>query len=397
VASIALYYPWMHFQDDSWLKLALLTWDNIVRVRPRELDDRDRELVRTLRAETDFIVEVEPSATDLALVSDTLTEIIDSNRELIVRLYGGMNDTRWPAADVIDPYTAPQGQGPVMPASNIYVAPSAPSLLWVYCGDSGSKVGVGLRDLLLRANLATEEPSGLPWLGLHPKLGSIYLIALADAMARNNNLSPATDDQRMHHAVGALDRLTDLLLDDLPRVPAVADPENAYLNVALHAVIEPERLASVPVAKLIMFRQRHQPELAAFREHVASLATQLQQIAAVENLSVAQAHLESLYFAATKPKLDELRRALRGLGIDSTAGSLAMKIDLSAGAGTLAGAIAATGGQLAVAGTAIAVTAVPYLIGKLKTRHQHLTQSPVAYLLAADRKLAGSSLLRTLR
>lgn len=39
--SIALYYPWMHFQDDEWLRLALLAWDSIVRVRPSAVEDRE--------------------------------------------------------------------------------------------------------------------------------------------------------------------------------------------------------------------------------------------------------------------------------------------------------------------------------------------------------------------
>jgi hypothetical protein len=28
---IALYYPWRRFQDDDWVKLALLAWDKIAR------------------------------------------------------------------------------------------------------------------------------------------------------------------------------------------------------------------------------------------------------------------------------------------------------------------------------------------------------------------------------
>jgi predicted hydrolase (HD superfamily) len=47
---------------------------------------------------------------------------------------------------------------------------------------------------------------------MHPKLAPIYLATLADAIARHNRISPATDDTRLHHAVGALDRLAELLL-----------------------------------------------------------------------------------------------------------------------------------------------------------------------------------------
>ncbi|AVZ75819.1 hypothetical protein SLUN_30045 [Streptomyces lunaelactis] len=86
--SIALYYPWMHFQDDNWLKLALLTWDRIVRMRPGVVEDRDRELVRQLRTETDFIVEAAPSPTVLKTVAETFNEILDTAPDRIVERYG---------------------------------------------------------------------------------------------------------------------------------------------------------------------------------------------------------------------------------------------------------------------------------------------------------------------
>lgn len=65
-STIALYYPWVTFHEDSWLKLALLTWDNIARIRPRGIGDSDIELVRQVRAETDLIMDLTPSAADLS-------------------------------------------------------------------------------------------------------------------------------------------------------------------------------------------------------------------------------------------------------------------------------------------------------------------------------------------
>lgn len=60
----------------------------------------------------------------------------------------------------------------------------------------GARVEGGLRDSLVSIGLAV--PSDGPWVGMDPKLGSIYLAVLADAMARSEVLSPATDDPRMH-------------------------------------------------------------------------------------------------------------------------------------------------------------------------------------------------------
>jgi hypothetical protein len=84
---MALYYPWMHFQDESWLKISLLTWENLVRVRPRLIEDRDSDLVRRVRGETNFLVDIIPSQRDLAAVSDAFTSIIDSYQASISKTF----------------------------------------------------------------------------------------------------------------------------------------------------------------------------------------------------------------------------------------------------------------------------------------------------------------------
>lgn len=394
MSTIALYYPWMHFQNDSWVKLALLTWDKIARVRARGLEDRDSALVRQVRAESDLIMELMPAETDLDIVTEAFTAALDRDRPLLVERYGRDGQYRSRSEEVRYGMAGSNSGGSYSPTGGPRRATGDPLTFWVYCGDDGTKIDTRLSQRLVGARLAVADPDGGPWVRMRPKLGSIYLAALADSMSRNNLLAPVTDDLRMHRALGVLDQLTEMLLGRMSRVPALEDAESAYLHLALRAVIEPERLAAVPVEKLISFRRRHEAELAAFRRHVADLGAELQRIAAVENITVAQAHLQSLYQQTTKPQLDELRRALRGLGVESTAGALGLKVDLSAAAGTVVGGVAAAGGQLTVAGAAVAVTLIPYAASKVQARRQRVSTSPVAYLLAADRKLAGSSLLR---
>jgi hypothetical protein len=388
VASIALYYPWMHFQSDDWVKLALLTWDGVARVRPPDLPPRDSAVVREVTAETDLIIDLVPGWHDLEVVDDTFTEVMTGHRKEISKRF--RHDGQQPPSD-----------GFAMAASNTggTYAPTDPRSFWVYCGDSdaGSKIARGLASTLVDHELAVRSPDDRAWLGMRPELASIYLAVLADAMGRHNSLSPTTDDPRVHRAPGALEKLTALLLGTSAPAAALADAKDAYLHLALRAVIEPERLAAVPVSKIIKFRQRHAAELAAFRTHVAGLSDELRQVAEVENLEIAHKHLEVLYQQQTKPQLDELRRALRGHGVESTAGSLALRVDLNAATGTVLGGVAVLGGQLALAGAAVAVTVVPYLAGRFRARREQVTGSPVAYLLAADRELAGSRLLRAMR
>lgn len=383
--SIALYYPWMHFQSDDWVKLALLTWDGVALMRAEELPSRDSALVRQVRDESDLVIDIAPQRGDLEFVREAFSQVIDEHRLAILTRHA------------LDAPGAPAA--PAMPDSNRAwnYAPEDAGLVWVYCGSGigeGAKISDVFRSRLIREGLAVGRDDGGAWVGMRPELGSVYLAVLAETVGRLNELSPVTDDPTVHRASGSLDRLTALLLGTPSPAPALADVENAYVHVALRAVIEPSRLDTVPVAKILAFRERYTAELAAFRAHVAGLGEELARVAAVENLAVAHRHLEAIYRQQTKPQLTELRRALRGLGVDSAAGALGLRVDLGAGAGTVLGGFAAMGGQLAVAGAAVAVTVMPYLAGKFRSRRSQLSGSPVAYLLAADRKLAGKRLLR---
>ncbi|WP_329467362.1 hypothetical protein [Streptomyces sp. NBC_01431] len=109
MASIALYYPWMHFQDTDWLTLALLSWERVVRLRPRTVDDRDSEVVREIRGESDLLREITPSRRDLETVADASFEILgyeDLARELnVLRLR-----TADPTLCVAEDFTPPPSQ-----------------------------------------------------------------------------------------------------------------------------------------------------------------------------------------------------------------------------------------------------------------------------------------------
>lgn len=147
----------------------------------------------------------------------------------------------------------------------------------------------------------------------------------------------------------------------------------------------PENLGAVPVSRLLTFRKRCAVELTAYRAHIDSLAGELEQVAAVENAEIAQAHIQALFEHTTKPQLDDPRRALRAFGGESTAGVLGPKVDLGAASGTALGTAALAGGHLAAGGAAVALTVVPYVAGRVKTRRRQRSSSPVAYLLAAER------------
>ena len=53
-----LYYPFIHFKDDSRLKLSALYWDTMARIVPSSYETEDSDTVKALG---DFVVPIPPS------------------------------------------------------------------------------------------------------------------------------------------------------------------------------------------------------------------------------------------------------------------------------------------------------------------------------------------------
>src|SRR5690349_2163992 len=94
----------MHFQDDNWVKLALLTWDSVARVRARDVDDRDSELVRQVKTETNLLKQISPSHLDLIDVDTGFDDVLEVMGDRVVERYG---QDRLEASDR---YAAPPSQ-----------------------------------------------------------------------------------------------------------------------------------------------------------------------------------------------------------------------------------------------------------------------------------------------
>ncbi|MFD7847697.1 DUF6236 family protein [Nocardia sp. NPDC059764] len=382
MSTIALYYPWMRFRNENWLKLAILTWDSVGRIQPRLTMDVDSDLVTQLRAETDFLFGVEPSPRELVAIADVFREIVELGGEDLRKRFS------WQQA-VEEASGARAASGP---------RADYPGLVWVHAGQTGPKMAAPLLSSFEAADLAVvvDEDEAV-YVGLHRALARIYLTALADVVSRHRALAPATDDVDAHSAVGTLDRLYELLLDEDVEVPAIGDVEGAYIHLAVEASIRPDHIEAVPLSTLISFRERYGGELSAFRAHVASLSDELGTIAALKDPVAAEKHLQSVYNGKTKPQLDELRRALRALGVESGIGLLGIKVDVSkTTAGGLLGVGIATGTPATVVGGA-ALAVGSYVADRRRVRRAAHRESPVSYLLAVDKELSGQSLIDRMR
>ncbi|MGW0250263.1 DUF6236 family protein [Nocardia goodfellowii] len=366
---IALYGPWMHFQNDEWVKLSLLCWDRMVRVRPSDID-HDSEIVRVLRAESDFIIDIDPSFSAIRGAGYTFSYHVSE--------YLAERGRRWRERELlprmIPDRPAARGLG------------FATDLVWIHIF-LDHKMARPLADRLVAHGFAQfgadPQKDDFAWLGMHPRLGYVYLMLLCEEVASENRLVMATDDPFAYHAVKQTYGARHLLNDSYSMRP---QPNAAFVELAIQAAIYPHNLADVPVAKLLAFRERYASELLSFHRHVGSLSGRLHECIMAENTQVAAAHLRNVYRTETAPQIEQLRRALQGVGIDSSTGTIRTKLDLGGHGLGMGGDNPGppTDAQPLIDG--IDVTATAYFNsdsnGRLRSATDGSSGNPVSYLLA---------------
>lgn len=392
----ALYYPYATFGDERWLKESLLAWDRVALIRPAGAE-ADLSLIGPIER---AILREEPGFIDPRTPDDhvlyTLHEVFESSPP-----------SSW--QQLRERYGPERRAGLSRPARTTrQAAPSNadPRLTWIFADERNGKMSHLLSYRLQEEGLAEtyEGNMGGLWLGLHPRFAAIYMTALAGQLARHAGLVAVTDDAGTHRVAGALDlaQLDAQLIGRRGQRPPAATVEEAevvYLNVALNASPHPVDLDTVPVEKLLEFRAGHMQELERFRDHLTSLGPRLAGMGSITSQRDLEEALLELYRAKTQPAVDQLRESMSRSGLTTVLRALTLKFDVTGAAtalpGMAAGAIATAAGAPPEAGllpVAVALAAVP-LIGANRQLRREARESPVAFLLAAEREMSPQALL----
>jgi hypothetical protein len=88
-----LYYPFIHFRDDRWLKLSALYWDRMGRIVPYEYATKDSDTVKGLGG---FIETLRPDWAKPQL-AETFVAFIDEYGEELRRRYSVDSRETWSA------------------------------------------------------------------------------------------------------------------------------------------------------------------------------------------------------------------------------------------------------------------------------------------------------------
>jgi hypothetical protein len=383
-----LYYPYADFQSEAWVKLALLNWTRIERIKPGGYPIEDRTATRRL-LDLDWLQDITPNSSQLYTVTEQFHEFLSRFQEPLRTKYGMDQRDSWPRAHF----------GPVPLGAD-------ERLGYVYAagGAENAKMTTGLRARFRSLGLGVVKPDhhGGVWLGLHPQLAAVYMCALTEVIADDRQLVPITDDPRVHRAAGgsSLHRLEDALTGrrQAPPGPSGDEIESQYIEIALRSVLKPADLDELPIERVIEFRGTHQAELRAFQDHVFGLRKEVLTVCQISDADEMQHRLRDLYRSRTQPELEDLQEKLRKFGIRSVLGFFQLRIDKDTAIQTIGGAAAIAGAHLLLgpaapvaAPLAISAVAVPYVRRRRQEKEQLEHKSPASLLLALQREFVGDA------
>ena len=380
----ALYYPYADFQSEEWVKLALLNWHKIRRIKPEGYPHEDSAATKRIRW----------------LLPDWLTDVTPKEERLdyVARRFHDLLETRGPQLQVR--YAVGECDG--WPRTRFGNAPRGADerFAYVFGGDEShrGKFADHLPDALERFHLIRAHKVGeATWYGLHPRLATIYMCALTEVIADAGALVPVTDNEKVHRNArrSTLDRLEQALTgrSQAPPEPSREEEVEAqYVEVALKSVLNPVNLDELSIDRIIDFYGNHERELQAFQDHVFGLRADILRLCQISDADELQDQLGDLYKDRTEPELKDLQRKLRHFGILSVPELLKVRIDREAIGGALcAGVVSFADPDLVqyTVPSGIAVVAISYLRRRRQEWDNLRHDSPAALLLAVQRELAG--------
>ncbi|MFF0043622.1 DUF6236 family protein [Streptomyces mirabilis] len=393
---VGLYYPYVHFRDPAWTKAVALYWPRMARVVPQGFHVRDPRHVAALRDELDFVVDVDPSPANADVARSLLRTIAHHEDEL--RLHYSVHDTDFlqHTGNVVTTEPHAPGRRPQRTASGR-------SLAGLYRREVTSE----LEQALLATGLATltvrnrvDDSSGHEWLAMDPALAWVYKCALTSELSRRTAYAPITDQRAAHGAGSDWDshRMASVLLHPEQARGPSADFVAKIGLMAIQCVL-PARLGAVPIEKIIRLRRDHEAEFLAFNRALETVALYLsEKLAGVEDQQALDGYLKAASREHFEVPLEELRKAMRGVGLDTITTALSSKFDVPAAAMIATTSAAAVGGQAfgQPAGLAVAVVASSAALIRAagSQRDDRLKNSPVSYLLRMERGLQPTTAVR---
>lgn len=368
----ALYYPFIHFKDDKWVKMAALYWDKLGRIVPYDYPTDDSETVRALGS---IVTNLRPDWVRPEFGKSFLDFIVQYGPKLKAKYALSLRDT-WPML--------PERERPPKPGG-----PSGNDMRlgYIFYEKMSRDVYTAMRE----SGLASTDRRGEQWIGMHPRLAWVYMTALAEQLSAERGLRPLTDQTRDHLALSDLstERLAHALLEDVSLVgvgPTATEIETTLVSIAFRAVV-PKDLGALSIDKILAFRDKYPNERTSFQNAVADLLKSREWLKSITDPHVLEQRLRDEYDKVWDVKLRELSEKLTEVGIDTMFSCFNLKAALPAAAVGAAAALALPLNPIAAGTAGLALAAIPSLRDKRKAAREALKASQVSYLYRMEQDL----------
>jgi len=343
----ALYYPYIHIQDENWIKVAALYYDGLSRIVPENYITNDFEIVKSLNDEFDFIKRIHPEneAEDIAkdflkFAHDKLSDPVQRNK--ITNKIGMKlpNDSKF--------------------------------------GIHMDKMHARLHYELPELGLAKKSSISSNFYEFEPVTGALYMTCLANRMAEKRGIPIVSDNPVYQPLIRGFQSIVD-------ESEQKFDTEHALASFAIKNVI-PKKIGSVTIKQIIKFRKKHDDERIRFYEAISDLVTKIPNIEDINALNDCLKHYNKKIDVAVK----ELKFGLKKVGIGCVTGLTGLSIP--SWTTTFSQILPEYGSQIVILSSICAGIGV-----LLKSRMNYYISrklSPWSYILSLERNLDSLQFLK---
>jgi hypothetical protein len=242
-SGVSLYYPYIHIQDEGWLKSSLLYWDRVRRIVPDGFEPKDWGDCYAA-AEAGVLVRASPTP--------YLFETAQRFRSKIPALLAEIN-RRGESLEVQDPAPAERNRD-----IRIHT----------------EKMEYTLRRFLIEEQIATVRGE---WMVSHPDVTDWYMTCLTTVMSEKIG-SPIVTDRKRNNDVGEY-------LTHANPTPGEENIEQGRAMLRLRIPFpDADRVAKVPIRKILRLREKYADQRRNLRDAVEELMKEIPTISDANDL-----------------------------------------------------------------------------------------------------------------
>jgi len=395
-----LYYPWIDIHDDSWVKTAVLYWDEINTIVPFGMQSPYKNQVAIILEQEGILrpFEVTPSSREVIEASDIAMQYLST----------------------------PEGMR-VLTSSNVHSRIHLSKLSYELQQDFGVRFGrvhssKMSRHLMEAIGSSRVDDDG--FLSIESRFSTYYMSALANRVAKRNNLSTVADSQiynqfntklsidgyspnqnktyiRCPRCKERFNRVTQEAIKNSGECPMCgadifyvipeknnifqpfrSEPRHLVDGMLAELVIESISIPnSVTIDKLLKFRMEHFDELAAFRGALHDITQSVLNYDEVDDIRLLRQQVKVAYTDKVKPQIKSLKSQLKGAKINYILSDFSISGMASVLGTTLASNLSTTA-ILAGAGVSIGIRSIMYM-----RERNNIMANPYSYVMSMENKL----------